>query len=110
MAEKGNLQKSPDKMPPPLPYRPVFIPGGPRGMMSPPPGSHPAPPPHLLPFHMAPYKAGGRSDAPNLSVDRKIKLLAYISVVVLAILLLVIVIVVLTLFFQQHHDYYEQPF
>ena len=39
---------------------------------------------------------------PNLMMDRNIKLLAYISVVVLTILLLVIVVIVLAVFFQNH--------
>ena len=45
--------------------------------------------------------AGGR---PLVSKDRKVKIMAYIAVVVLAILLLVIVIIVLALFF---HDRYN---
>jgi hypothetical protein len=53
---------------------------------------------HLPMMPMPPYlmKRG-----PNFNVDRNIKLMAYLSVVVLAILLLIIVIIVLTVFFQE---------
>jgi len=61
-------------------------------------------PPH--PVAMPPYgpiqMLGGPTKRPNLMMDRNIKLLAYISVVVLTILLLVIVVIVLAVFFQNH--------
>ncbi len=70
--------------------------------MPPPPGPPPMgtpfgtlmrhPPPGMSPF---PYKRG-----PNFNVDRNLKLLAYISVMILSVLLLIIVVIVLWVFFQ----------
>ena len=60
------------------------------------------PPPAFMPFGpygppMLPLKRG-----PQWTVDRNMKLLAYISIVVLTILLLIIVIIVLIVFFQHY--------
>lgn len=57
------------------------------------------PPPLPMPFPHYQIRGG-----PNLTVDRNIKLVAYLSVVVLAILLLIIVIIVLSVFFQHYSD------
>ena len=58
----------------------------------------------MMPAHLGPYGPIPMlpTKRPNLMMDRNIKLLAYISVVVLTILLLVIVVIVLAVFFQNH--------
>ena len=72
-------------------------------------GAGPAPMPAPVPPYFARFPAvmpsksrlpGGHRSNP---IDRSIKLMAYISVVVLAILLLIIVVILLIVFFQ-HHD------
>lgn len=52
-------------------------------------------PPPLIPHRRT------SSSGLQIKMDRKIKLTAYISVVILAVLILIIVVVVLTLFFQR---------
>ena len=58
------------------------------------------PPPPLMPF--GPYPMLPLKRSPQWTVDRNMKLLAYISIVVLAFLLLIIVIIVLIVFFQHY--------
>ena len=58
------------------------------------------PPPPLMPF--GPYPMFPLKRSPQWTVDRNMKLLAYISIVVLAFLLLIIVIIVLIVFFQHY--------
>ena len=60
----------------------------------------PPPPPPLMPF--GPYPMLPLKRSPQWTVDRNMKLLAYISIVVLAFLLLIIVIIVLIVFFQHY--------
>ena len=70
-----------------------------------PPNPMHAPGPYLPRFSaVMPSKSRSGSGHRSSPVDRSIKLMAYISVVVLAILLLIIVVILLIVFFQ-HHEF-----
>ncbi len=57
---------------------------------------------HFMGFHgLEPYQMGGHSDETSVG-ETRVRLMAYVAVVVLALLFLVIVVIFLTLFFTQH--------
>ena len=77
--------------------------GAPFGFYNPPNPMHP-PGPYLPRFPTVMPSKSRVSGHRSSPVDRSIKLMAYISVVVLAILLLIIVVILLIVFFQ-HHEF-----